>query len=88
MAEIFAVPISEPPASVALDSSALSVRFEVRAVLWGNRRRYEVVDTRTDTTLVVRATSRGADDDVMVLNMGARGGPQVFDATRVEPPTA
>jgi len=46
-------------------------RFQVRPVVWGNRRRYEVVDTRNDAILAVRATSAGAEDDVIVLNLGA-----------------
>lgn len=67
-------------ASRSIGSPTPPVRFQVRPVLWGERRRYEVVDTRTDTTLVVRATRVGADDDVIVLNMGGGGGPQVRDA--------
>ena len=61
----------------SVDTPTLAVRYRVRPVLWGDRRRYEVVDTHTDTTLVTRATHVGADDDVIVLNMGGGGGPQV-----------
>ena len=60
-----------------LTDPSLPVRFQVVPVRWGDRRRYEVIDTWTRTTLVVRATRQGADDDVIVLNMGARGGPSV-----------
>jgi hypothetical protein len=81
MGDTSAVPASNPPASKALDSSRTPVRFQVRPVDWGERRRYEVVDTHTDTTLVVRATRHGADDDVIVLNLGGMGGPRVFGAT-------
>lgn len=72
------VPAVVPARSVNIPP--LPVRYQVRPVLWGDRRRYEVVDTRTDTTLVVRATRFGADDDVLVLNLGGGGGPQVRDA--------
>jgi len=80
MGETFAVPAHNPEPE-AVESSSFPVRFQVRPVVWGDRRRYEVVDTHTDTTLVVRATRRGADDDVIVLNLGGMGGPRVFDAT-------
>lgn len=58
----------------------MPVRFQIRPVVWGDRRRYQVVDTHTGRTLVVRATRAGADDDVLVLNMGGRGGPRVSGA--------
>lgn len=60
-----------------LTDPLLPVRYQVVPLRWGDRHRYEVVDTWTGTTLVVRATRQGADDDVIVLNMGARGGPSV-----------
>lgn len=60
-------------ASRSIGSPTPPVRFQVRPVLWGERRRYEVVDTRTDTTLVVRATRVGADDDVISPEHGRRG---------------
>lgn len=80
MGQSSAVPASDLAAPSTLESPTHPVRFQVRTVLWGDRRRYEVVDTGTDTTVVVRATRWGADDDVIVLNMGGKGGPQVLES--------
>lgn len=80
MGEPFAFAAPDASVSKPVDWSRVPVRFQVRPVLWGDRRRYEVVDTSTDTALVVRTTRWGADDDVMVLNLGATGGPRVFAA--------
>ncbi|HZT68059.1 MAG TPA: hypothetical protein VFA11_19910 [Acidimicrobiales bacterium] len=75
-------PFTPPPRNApdAAHSSSIPVRFQVRPVAWGDRLRYEVVDSRTGTTLVVCSTRHGADGDVMVLNMGGLGGPRVLAA--------
>jgi hypothetical protein len=47
-------------------------RYQVQSVLWGNRKRFVVRDTATDTTVAIRTTSQIADSDLMRLNMAAR----------------
>jgi hypothetical protein len=47
-------------------------RYQVRAVLWGNRKRFVVRDTATNTTIAIRTTSHIADSDLMRLNMAPR----------------
>jgi len=77
MKETFPISAANPAGQEAGRSVPTPVRFQIRPVVWGDRRRYEVVDTRTNATLVVRASRAGADDDVLVLNMGGTGGPLV-----------
>lgn len=49
------------------------VRYQVRPVVWGDRSRFQVRDTLTDTTLATRATRRDAEDEVIVLNIVGPG---------------
>lgn len=59
-----------------------SCRYRVREVLWGNRRRYVVRDTATDTTIAIRTTSQIADSDLIRLNWAAAGRPDGRTALR------
>jgi hypothetical protein len=61
-------PVAFPPLSVT--PVELGPRYQVRPVLWGNRTRFVVRDTRTQTTIAIRATSQIADSDLIRLNMG------------------
>lgn len=61
-------PVPVPPASPAAVDEASS-RYQVRAVQWGHRSRFEVRDADTDTTLSIASTRRIADEDVLVLNL-------------------
>src|SRR5579884_3900625 len=59
---------STPPAA----SVGPAPRYQVQSVLWGNRKRFVVRDTLTDTTIAIRTTSQIADSDLMRLNMAPR----------------
>lgn len=73
-----AVPASSPtlPATATEPSPSRVValtpppRYQVRPVLWANRKRFVVRDTETDTTIAIRTTSKIADSDLIRLNMG------------------
>jgi hypothetical protein len=45
------------------------MRFQVRSVPWGDKRRFAVRDAETNSTLAIRATQNGAEDDIIVLNI-------------------
>lgn len=57
-----------PPAFSAAPAER-GPRYQVRSLLWGNRKRFEVRDTATGTTVAIRTTSQVADSDLMRLNM-------------------
>jgi hypothetical protein len=61
-------PIS-PVASSDLVTADGAMRFQVRSVPWGDKRRFAVRDAETDSTLAIRATQNGAEDDIIVLNI-------------------
>jgi hypothetical protein len=63
-----------------------SARYQVRPVQWGDRERFEVRDTATDTTIAIRTTSRIADEDVMVLNLVGPNGLGRASVPRPKPP--
>ena len=75
-------PVAAPTASPGLPDTAAALtpaapkesasRYQVRAVLWGNRKRFVVRDTATDTTIAIRTTSEIADSDLIGLNMAGR----------------
>ena len=48
----------------------VAVRYQVRAIDWGDRRRFEVVDSSTGTTLAILANRVSAEDEVIALNLG------------------
>lgn len=50
-------------------------RYQVREVLWGNRKRFVVHDTATNTTIAIRATRQIADSDFIRLNFAVGGRP-------------
>lgn len=62
---------TEPTGSVE-GSMRDPIRYQVRVVMWGARRRYEIRDTVAGTTLAIRSTQEIADGDVLVLNMRGR----------------
>ena len=68
-----AVPASSPPRPGTSSSRVTHVvpppRYQVRPVLWANRKRFVVRDTKTDTTIAIRTTSKIADSDLIRLNM-------------------
>ena len=57
-------------------------RYQVREVLWGNRKRFVVRDAATDTTIAIRTTRQIADSDLIRLNCAAKGHPDPGSALR------
>lgn len=56
-------------------TTPVPARYQDRAVRRADRKRFEVRDTKTDTTGAIRTTSRVADEDVMVPNLAGPNGP-------------
>ena len=50
-------------------------RYQVREVLWANRKRFVVRDAASGTTIAIRSTRQIADSDLIRLNWAARGRP-------------
>ncbi|HET9732622.1 MAG TPA: hypothetical protein VFP54_08100 [Acidimicrobiales bacterium] len=46
-----------------------ALRYQVRQVIWGDHKRFEVRDTVADETMAIRSTLLKAEDDVIVLTM-------------------
>lgn len=69
-----ASPVSPDIAAPPTPNAAIepAPRYLVRAVLWGNRKRFVVRDTTTDTTVAIRTTRQIADSDIIRLNMAPR----------------
>ena len=67
-----APPVTTTPPAPLGASIGLAPRYQVDMVLWGNRKRFVVRDTSTDTTVAIRTTSHIADSDLMRLIMTAR----------------
>ncbi len=63
-----------PVAPSNLVTADREIRYQVRSLPWGDKRRFAVRDTVTDTTLTIRATQNGAEDDIIVLNIVGPGG--------------
>lgn len=63
-----------PVAASKLVTADREIRYQVRSVPWGDKSRFAVRDTVTDTTLAIRATQNGAEDDIIVLNIAGPAG--------------
>ncbi len=79
---------SPPPSDTAARPSPAAAseaapRYQVKSVLWGNRKRFIVRDTATDSTIAIRTTSQIADSDLIRLNMAAlaNGGTRLLAGT-------
>ena len=77
-----APPGSAPTSPLPVTAVESACRYQVRERLWGNRRRFVVRDTASDTTIAIRATRQIADSDLFRLNWGARGCPDLGSALR------
>ena len=60
-------------------------RYRVQPVTWGDGRRFRVRDTVTNTVLAIRATRRGAEDEVIALNMLSPAAPGYGPVPEPEP---
>ena len=58
-------------------------RYQVREVLWANRKRFVVRDAASGTTIAIRSTRQIADSDLIRLNWAARGRPAPGTAVRL-----
>lgn len=74
-------PPTSSPAAAIRPTERLS-RYRVREVAWGNRKRFVVRDTATNTTIAIRTTRQIADSDLMRLNWSAGGHPDPTTATQ------
>lgn len=73
---------SAPTSPLPVTPVERASRYQVHEVLWGNRRRFVVRDTVSDTTIAIRTTRQIADSDLFRLNWGARGRPDPGSALR------
>jgi hypothetical protein len=74
-----------PVASSNLVTADGEMRYQVRSVPWGDKRRFAVRDTDTDSTLAIRATQNDAEDDIIVLNIVGPAGLGLRSAPKLGP---